>query len=161
LIRLVFGAMLTPMKKLLCAFVVIAAALLFVAPQVSAQNYENALKTAKSENKPLLLYFYSKTCYFCGLMDKNTLSDNAIEAVIRRDFVYLRIDVDRSIDLARLYRIAGTPSSWFLEPSGKRLFEAPGYVEKSDYKTILEYVKGRYYDSMDLLAYMKKASSRR
>lgn len=146
------------MKKLLCAFFVTVAAFLFLSSACLAQDYESALKTAKNQNKPLLLYFYSKTCYYCGLMDKNTLADRDISATVKRDFVFLRIDVDRSIDLSRLYRITGTPSSWFLEATGKRLFEAPGYIQKSDYAAILDYVKGKHYNDMDLMAYMKKNS---
>ena len=139
----------------------ISAVFLFLSSLGLAEDYENALKTAKAVNKPLLLYFYSNTCYYCGLMDKNTLADRDVSATVKQDFVFVRIDVDRSRDLARLYRITGTPSSWFLDPTGKRLFEAPGYVQVSEYKTILEYVKGKHYDNMDFLAYMKKTSSRK
>jgi thioredoxin-related protein len=150
------------MRKILgSSFAIVSLLLLLLSSPSFALDYDNALRTAKNENKPLLLYFYSNTCYYCNVMDKDTLADNGVSATLRHDFVFLRIDVDRSKDLARLYRITGTPSSWFLEPSGKRLFEAPGYVQKSDYKTILEYVKGKYYDSMDLMAYMKKASNHR
>jgi len=150
------------MKRILgFSFAIVSLVLLLLSCPSFALDYDNALRTAKAENKPLLLYFYSDTCYYCNMMDKDTLADGGVNATLRHDFVFLRIDVDRSKDLARLYRITGTPSSWFLEPSGKRLFEAPGYVQKSDYKTILEYVKGKYYDSMDLMAYMKKASNHR
>jgi thioredoxin-related protein len=149
---------LVTMKKLFCAFFVTVAVFLFFSAACLAQDYEGALRTAKNQNKPLLLYFYSKTCYYCGLMDKKTLADKNVSAAVNRDFVFLRIDVDRSIDLARLYRITGTPSSWFLESTGKRLFEAPGYIEKSEYTAILDYVKGKHYNEMDLMAYMKKTS---
>jgi len=149
------------MKKLPWLSLAIVSLLLSLSVSCLAMDYDDALKTAKAENKPLLLYFYSNTCYYCGVMDKNTLADSDVSSTLKHDFVYLRIDVDRSKDLARLYRITGTPSSWFLEPTGKRIFEAPGYMPKSDYKTILEYVKGKYYDSMDLMAYMKKASNRK
>jgi thioredoxin-related protein len=149
------------MKKVLwVSFAIVSLLVLLVSPCL-ATDYDNALKTAKADNKPLLLYFYSNTCYYCGVMDKNTLADGDVSATIKQDFVFLRIDIDKSKDLARLYRITGTPTSWFLEPTGKRLFEAPGYIPKSDYRTILEYVKGKHYDSMDLMAYMKKASNRK
>jgi len=149
------------MKKLVCFSLGIVSFLLALAVPCLAMNYDDALKTAKSEDKPVLLYFYSNTCYYCGVMDNNTLSDSDVSSTLKHDFVFLRIDADKSRDLTRLYRITGTPSSWFLEPTGKRIFEAPGYVPKSDYKIILEYVKGKYYDSMDLMAYMKKASNRK
>jgi thioredoxin-related protein len=140
---------------------VLAIALVLLASAAFSQDYNSALKTAKKENKPLLLYFFSRSCYYCTLMDSNTLADKEIAAILKKNFVFLRVDVDKSEDLGRLYRIRGTPSSWFLESSGKRVGEIPGYVEMGDYKHILDYVKGRHYREMDLQAYLKNASARR
>jgi thioredoxin-related protein len=146
------------MKKL--SFV-LAIAFVLLASAAFSQDYNSALKTAKKENKPLLLYFFSKSCYYCTLMDNKTLADKGVAATLNKDFVFLRVDVDKSEDLGRLYHVSGTPSSWFLESSGKRVGQIPGYIETGDYKRILDYMKGRHYMEMDLQAYLKKASSRR
>ncbi len=137
------------------------AGILLFASAAAAQDYDGALKAAKRDNKPVLLYFYSRSCGYCRLMDGKTLADKEIDAMLKKDFVYLRIDVDKSEDLGRLYRISGTPSSWFLESSGKRIGEIPGYVDAKNYRRILEYMKGKIYNQMDLSAYMKKASAGR
>ncbi len=126
----------------------------------SSEDYTNALKAAKKENKPLLLYFFSRSCYYCTLMDSKTLADKEVAAVLKRDFVFLRVDADKSDDLGRLYRISGTPSSWFLESSGKRVGEIPGYVKSGDYKAILAYMKGNHYNEINLEDYMKKAAGK-
>ncbi len=146
------------MKKM--TFVLAIAFVLFASAAFS-QDYDSALKTAKKENKPLLLYFFSKSCYYCTLMDSKTLADKEITAVLKKDFIFLRVDVDKSDDLSRLYRISGTPSSWFIESSGKPLGQIPGYIETRDYKIILEYMKGGHYKEMDLRDYIKKASTRK
>jgi thioredoxin-related protein len=146
------------MKKTLCATFVF---LMLFASAALASEYDTALKSAKKENKPLLLYFFSKSCGYCTLMDKNTLADKDIAAKLKRDFVYLRVDADGSGDLSRLYRIEGTPSSWFVDSAGKRLFQAPGYIEKTLYVKLLEYVKGKYYDHLDFQAYLKKTSDKK
>ncbi len=140
---------------------VLAIALILLASAAFSQDYNSALKTAQKENKPLVLYFFSKSCYYCTLMDSKTLADKEIAAILKKDFVFLRVDVDKSEDLGRLYRISGTPSSWFLDSSGKRVGGIPGYVEARDYKHILDYVKGRHYREIDLQAYLKNASVRR
>lgn len=136
-------------------------ALLLFASAAFGQDYDGALKAAKRENKPLLLYFFSRSCPYCGLMDKKTLADKDIAAVLKRDFIFLRIDVDSSTRLDRLYRVSGTPSSWFVEPTGKRIGEVPGYVEARTYRTVLDYVKGRHYEETDLDSYLKKGSPRK
>jgi thioredoxin-related protein len=143
------------MKKLVSTMLV--AALLLASP-VLALDYDGALKAAKKENKAVLLYFFSKSCGYCTLMDKETLADKDVGSALRKDFVFLRVDTDRSTDLALLYEIRGTPSSWFLEPSGKRILQAPGYIPRDDYRTLLEYVKGRHYKDTGIQAYFKKAA---
>ena len=55
----------------------------------------------------------------------------------------------------------GTPSSWFLDAAGKRIFEAPGYIQKPLYEKLLEYVKGKHYKDMDVEAYLKKTSDQK
>ncbi len=131
------------MKKFILALLI---ATLFVGTSAFGLDYDGALKAAKQENKPLLLYFFSRSCGYCTLMDKDTLADRGIAALLKRDFVFLRIDTDKSSDLAMLYGIRGTPWSWILDPSGKRIGQVPGYVAKADYKALLESVsKGRVH----------------
>jgi thioredoxin-related protein len=129
---------------------------LLLAPNLFALDYGAALKMARKDNKPVMLYFYSKGCSYCRMMDKNTLADKEIEDVLKNNFVYQRIEVEKSPDLAKLYGVEGYPASWFLEPSGKRLFEAPGYIQKPLFRKVLEYVKGGYYRQMSLNDYMEK-----
>jgi len=144
------------MKKLFSILFLATCLVVFIAPYGRASDYDNALKAAKGENKPVLLYFFSKTCYYCSLMDKNTLADSDVNATLKKDFVFLRIDSDKAGDLSTLYRIEGTPTSWFLDSTGKRILEAPGYIQKPTYKKVLEFVRSKYYTKMDVEAYLKK-----
>jgi thioredoxin-related protein len=90
------------------------------------------------------------------MMDRSVLRDTEIEALLKKDFVYVRIDVEKTTDLAKLYGIRGYPSSWFLEPSGARIIEVPGYVQKPLFKKVLQYVKGGHYRTTDVNDYLKK-----
>jgi len=119
-------------------------------------QYEKTLQAAKKDGKPVMLYFWSQTCYYCKQMEKNTLADKEIGAILDKDFYLLRINVEKSPDLAKLYQVKGYPSSWFLESSGKRIIEAPGYIQKPLFKKILEYVKGNHYKNTDIHEYLKK-----
>jgi hypothetical protein len=143
------------MKKLILACLVVLAFGIF-GSGAFADEYDQALKTAKKENKPVVLYFFNTACYYCTLMDKNTLADAEIAAMLKKDFVFLRIDSEKSRHLAKLYSIKGTPTSWFLDSSGKRVFEAPGYIQKPLFKKVLEYIKGKHYNDIDLQEYLKK-----
>ena len=90
------------------------------------------------------------------MMDRSVLGDTEVESMLKKDFIYVRVNVDKTEDLAKLYGVRGFPSSWFLEPSGARVIEVPGYVDKSVFKKVLQYVKGGYYKSTDINAYLKK-----
>ena len=70
----------------------------------------------------------------------------------------MRIDTAKSADVSMLYKIYGTPSSWFLESSGKRILQAPGYMPKKDFKTVLDYIKGKHYKKMDIEEYFEQVS---
>ena len=89
-------------------------------------------------------------------MDRSVLGDTEIETMLKKDFVYVRVNVDKTAELAKLYGVRGFPSSWFLEPSGGRIVEVPGYVDKSVFRKVLHYVKGGYYRTSDINAYLKK-----
>ena len=89
-------------------------------------------------------------------MDRSVLGDAEVGAQLKKDFVYVRINVEKSDDIARLYGIRGYPSSWFLEPTGGRVVEVPGYVDKSLFKKVMQFVKGGYYKSTDINSYLKK-----
>ncbi len=156
-----YGIILRTMKKTVFPALVVLAFGLLLAVPVFADDYDSALKAAKKDNKPLCLYFFNTSCYYCTLMDKATLGDSEIGAMLKKDFVFLRIDTDKGGNLARLYSIRGTPTSWFLDSSGKRVFEAPGYIQKPLFKKILEYVKGKHYDEMELQDYLKKTSDKK
>ena len=143
------------MKKMLFTLMAMVMLVVWAGPGL-AQDYDGALKAARRDQKPLLLYFYSKSCTYCVEMERTTLADKGIDAMLKKDFVFLRVDADKATELTRLYRISGTPSSWFLDASGKRLGEMPGYIKAKDYKKILEYVKGKYYAKMDLQDFLEK-----
>ena len=133
---------------------------LFLGSPAFAVDYYDALRAAQQEKKPVLLYFFSQSCGYCTMMDKETLADKEIGSMLKKDFVFLRVDSDRWTDLAPLYELRGTPTAWFLDSSGQRIRQVPGYVEKGDYKTLLEYVKGKHYKSMGIQAYFKKSGRR-
>lgn len=124
---------------------------------VLADDYTDALKRAKAEDKAVILYFYSKYCGYCEMMDKQVLADKEIAASMKKDVVSFRIDVDTRSDLAAKYSIRGYPTTGILEPSGKSVIRVPGYLDKKEFKLVLAYAKGKVYKTTSLKEYFKKA----
>jgi thioredoxin-related protein len=136
---------------------VIALAAILGPPPLFAEDYAAALKRAKAEDKAVVIYFYSKFCPYCTAMEKDVLADKDVAKTLKLNVVTVRIDVEIRSDLAAKYGIRGYPTTCLLEPSGKPLVKIPGYVEKKEFKVILDYAKGKHYKTTGLKDYMKKA----
>ena len=125
-----------------------------------ADDYTDAMKRAKAEDKAVILYFYSKYCGYCEMMRKQTLSDKEVAATMKNDLVSLKVDVDARSDLAAKYRIRGYPTTDVLDPTGRNVVGVPGYLDKKEFKAILAFAKGKAYKTMSLREYFKKAGVR-
>jgi thioredoxin-related protein len=88
-------------------------------------------------------------------MDRDVLNDKEINPVLKKEIVYIRIDVDKTTELASLYAIRGYPTISLLEPSGKRIAQVPGYIPKKEFKKILSFLKGKHYKTMTLREFLK------
>lgn len=89
-------------------------------------------------------------------MDRDVLNDKEINPILKKDVVYVRIDVDKKTELASLYAIRGYPTIALLEPSGKRIAQVPGYIPKKDFNKILSFLKGKHYKTMTLREFLKR-----
>lgn len=150
----------TRLPRLPCLFFLIAVLVsplvsCNASPSLSPTEYERALERAQKDGKPIMLYFSSKYCPYCTLMEEGTLADKEIRGILA-GFHVVKIDGERNTGLTRRYSVGMYPSFWFLEGSGKRILEVPGYMEKPRFKRILEYVKGNHYKTQDFYRYMKK-----
>ncbi|MDD3587266.1 MAG: thioredoxin family protein [Thermoguttaceae bacterium] len=82
-------------------------------------DYRSGLEQAREENKPILVYFMSKTCVFSSQMTRETLSDPKFRD-FARNFVCVQIDTGQpsSEKLCEDLQIKGTPTIQFMSPSG-------------------------------------------
>jgi thioredoxin-related protein len=126
-------------------------AMVFLLPgPTQADTYSAALIRAKKEDKPVVLYFFTRSCAYCAAMDKKVLADKGIANLLRRDLVYVRIDAEKREDLAERYAVWAYPTTWLLEPSGSKITRLMGYVPKAEFSKTLAYLKGKHYRMMDL-----------
>jgi thiol:disulfide interchange protein DsbD len=57
-------------------------------------DYDEALKVAKEQNKPLMVDFTGWSCANCRLVEQNVWSNQEIDKLIREDFVLVSLYVD-------------------------------------------------------------------
>jgi thioredoxin-related protein len=100
-------------------------------------DYAAAKNAAKTSGKNLLIYFHTEWCGYCQLMEKETFSAPEIITSLNGNFVALKIDADKSPDLARQYRITGYPTTVICDQQGKPLTSIVGYQPAEQYSRSL------------------------
>jgi len=135
------------------------------------QNFEEALRTAKVENKKVIVDVYTDWCGWCKKMDRDAYSDPGIKQLINDNFVFVKLDAEsdvklnyngksyRSSEIAAMFDVSGYPTTVFLEPDGKvinfmydsyKMNNLPGYYKASDFRKVLEYFRDEKYKDTDL-----------
>lgn len=83
-------------------------------------NYTSTLTLAKSQNKIIMLDFYTDWCIPCKQMEEHIFTQKRVLEVLNSDFIKLRVDAEKGegIKLAQLYGISGYPTLVFLDSDG-------------------------------------------
>lgn len=153
-------------KKILGAVLLIS---VITVPALS-QSIDDALRTAKSENKKVLLIFYSLNDSWSQKLDKEVLTyQEAIGQMV--NFVVVRIDGDsksgiqydgKSVnakELASAFSVTGYPSFVFLNPDGTPVMfrydgesvkSISGYLDAGDFVKMLKYFSQNKQNDSDL-----------
>ena len=106
----------------------------------STINEAKILKKAKEENKQIIVYATSKSCYFCKKMDKEVLALEEIKKQIDKNYIYIKNDMDESslpFGLQNVYKKI-TPTFFIVSKDGKYIKQYPGSWTKSDFTEILK-----------------------
>ncbi len=91
---------------------------------------EDAFRTAKNENKPILLSIGYSACHWCHVMERESFEDEKIAALMNELFVNIKVDREERPDLDEIYMNAvqmltgrgGWPMTMFLTPDGKPFY---------------------------------------
>jgi thiol:disulfide interchange protein len=115
--------------------------ILFCAGGQAALNWQKTFKTglaqAKKDNKLVLVDMYAEWCGPCKLLDKDTFSNKDVAARLSKNFIVVKIDIDRSdevIDFAKRFNFNGDiPHIYFINSDGKKVSDLLGYIAPADF----------------------------
>ncbi|HTE17000.1 MAG TPA: thioredoxin domain-containing protein, partial [Armatimonadota bacterium] len=125
---------------------------------------EEALRKAKTEDKPIFLSIGYAACHWCHVMERESFESETIAQVLNRDFVPIKVDREERPDLDEIYMTAtqlmtqsgGWPMSVFLTPDLKP-FIAGTYFPPEDrwgrpgFKTVLAKVAQLWREKREAL----------
>ncbi len=105
-----------------------------------SSNYEDALIEAKKEHKIIMIMLEKENCKFCKKMEDEVLIDKNVSKILDRDFILLKLDVNRD-ELPLGLKKDMTPTFAFVKESGVMFSLIPGAWKRDDFISLLEYVK--------------------
>jgi thioredoxin 1 len=92
-------------------------------------SWQEALATAKAENKLIFLDAYASWCGPCKMLKRNVFTNPDVAAFYNENFVNVAIDMEKGVGpkLAQQYRVTAYPTLFFIDGDGNVVRKAVGY----------------------------------
>lgn len=97
----------------------------------------SALAEAEREKKPVVVCFVAAWCHVCRRFRSDTLPSRELAELGGRS-IWVLLEIDRNISLARSYRIRATPTVDLIDPAGKTRVRISGYLKPKDFRRHFE-----------------------
>jgi len=94
-------------------------------------------KQAHAQHRYVFLYLEAVWCHWCHAMQKDTLSDPAVQKALARNYIAIKVDHDANPLLATRYRDYGWPALIFLAADGTEIVKRAGYLSPRDFQDLL------------------------
>ena len=102
---------------------------------------DEALESARKNDKPIFLSIGYSTCYWCHVMERECFENEVIANLLNEHFICIKVDREERTDLDRIYMTAlqsmtgsgGWPMSMFLTPDLKPFYAATYIPPKEKY----------------------------
>ncbi len=102
-------------------------------------NYENALATAKKEQKMVYLFIGADNCKHCERFKKLTLSNKTLIERMKKKYILLYMSRDQH-KIPDGFEKHGVPFHYFLTSTGKTIAEVQGSRELEGWYDVLDEV---------------------
>jgi thioredoxin-related protein len=89
------------------------------------EGYHAGCEAARTQGKPMLLFFTARWCDYCHAMAKDAFCQDAVVSLSQR-FTCVLVDADLEPDVCHQFRVRGYPTIQFLSPRGVPLNRVTG-----------------------------------
>ncbi|MFA5404603.1 MAG: thioredoxin fold domain-containing protein [Ignavibacteria bacterium] len=108
-------------------------------------TFKEVLAKAKSENKILMVDFFTDWCKWCVELDKKVYTDKDVAEFANKNQINWKVDAEKGegVELASKYAVNGFPTIVFIDGNGDEVDRIVGYIPAKDFlKRIKEFNKG-------------------
>jgi thiol:disulfide interchange protein len=96
-------------------------------------SLEAALELARSENKLVMVDFYTDWCHYCHVLDKQTWPDEAVQAWLKEKTIAIKINAEKNPTVARKYGVNSFPQIVFIRPDGSEVDRVVGFLPPAEF----------------------------
>ena len=118
--------------------------------------YDEGIVLRKIEKKKIFLHFWAEWCKYCAKMAKVTFKDPKVITYLNKNFISIKIDIEKEHKITSNYNIIGLPVTWFISENGEEISDLPGYVPPEKLIDILKYVHTDSYKNMTFKSFSNK-----
>lgn len=101
-------------------------------------DYGQGMKTAKAENRPILIGFGAEWCGWCKKQDEEVFTDADVAKALA-EFVCIKVDVDRNLGIAMAYHVRSLPRQIVVNVHGQIVGDQTGFLPVDAF---LEFLRG-------------------
>lgn len=112
-------------------------------------DYQQALRIAREQQKPILLHFFATWCGPCRSMDRQVLHTADVKQILGVDVIGVKIDSDKNPAIIKKFGVGSLPSDVVIDPDGKVLYRSSGYKSKNSYVSAIS-ASAKKFSPMDM-----------
>lgn len=130
-------------------------------------SYDEGLRQARQQGKPIFLYFGRYGCAWCDKTNKESFAKEDVRQAYSAHYVLVYVDSESGqrlklpsgerisgMELGARYRVFATPVFMFMEPDGKEIVKIPGFKTADDFRDYDRFVHEGHYKSQTLLQFL-------
>jgi FKBP-type peptidyl-prolyl cis-trans isomerase 2 len=114
-----------------------------------SKDYQEGLRTAENQRKPMLLFLYADWCQWCEKMTGGTFEDPWIR-FFNDQYVWVRVNSDKETAYKAEFGQTGFPMTVLLSPEGRVIKKLKGYKKPGPMRQALLEMLNAYGD-MDVM----------
>ena len=88
-------------------------------------DFDQAVKDAVAQHKPMMVYFYTDWCGFCRKFEGGVLCDWTVKKLAKQ-FICVKVNADKNKELASRYEVTGYPEVLFLDSNANVIAKHQG-----------------------------------